>query len=63
MQIPSAETITTEEQARQLAIDWQQWASEQSLSWGESSLWSDFFSVLVAKFPGLEEEFKENGIL
>lgn len=54
--------ITTKEEARQYAIDWQQWASEQSLSYGQLIEWQTIFSALANKFD-LREEFEENGIL
>lgn len=49
------------EEARQQAIEWQHWQSDQNLSWGESSEWSCYFEELAKKFD-LTEEFKENGI-
>lgn len=61
MEIPTVEKIETEGQARQTAIDWQHWQSEQSLSWGDMAKWGEFFSAIGVKF-GLTEEFKENGI-
>ena len=60
MQKPA--TIKTQEEARQFAIDWQSWASEQSLSYGELAGWGEVLSVLAEKFD-LVEEFKENGII
>jgi hypothetical protein len=39
----NTDTITTPEQARQIAIDWQNWASEQSLSYGELNQYQAFF--------------------
>ena len=56
------ETIDTAEQARQKAIDWQSWASEQNLSMGEYLEWSIYFEELADRF-GLTEEFRENGII
>lgn len=56
------EDIKTEEEARQKAIDYQHWASEQSLSYSELSEWSSYFENLAQKFD-LVEEFKENGII
>ena len=53
--------IKTKEEARQYAIDWQKWASEQNLSYGELAEWGDIFSILALKF-NLQEEFRENGI-
>ena len=55
------ETIGTEEEARQLAIEWQHWQSEQSLSYGELVEWQVYFEALAKKFD-LVEEFKENAI-
>jgi hypothetical protein len=54
--------IETKEEAIQYAIDWQQWASEQSLSYGELAEWQDIFEELANKFD-LKEEFQENGII
>lgn len=55
-------TITTKEEARQHAIDWQNWSSEQSLSYGELGAWQDYFSTIAIEF-NLIDEFKENGII
>jgi len=54
--------ITTQEEARQYAIDWQNWQAEQSLSYGELIEWQEKFSKLAEEFD-LVEEFKENGII
>ena len=61
--------ITTKEQARDYAIEWQQWASEQNEIGKEPTLytsdlveWADYFTKLGKKF-GLIKEFKENGII
>ena len=48
--------------AREQAIDWQQWISEQSLSYGELLEWAGYFETLGKKF-NLTDEFKENGII
>ena len=63
MKLPDINTIKSSDEARQLAIDWQTWASEQSLSYSELAEWSDLFSVLTYRFPELTDEFKENGII
>ena len=55
-------TPTTQAEARQYAIDWQNWVSTQSLSYGELSEWFSIFVELAQKF-NLTEEFKENGII
>ncbi len=54
--------INTQGEARQYAIDWQEWASEQNLSYGELAEWQDVFEKIAVRF-GLVEEFKENGII
>lgn len=54
--------ITTKEEARQYATDWQQWASEQNLSYGELADWQQELIVIGRKF-GLLREFTENGII
>lgn len=62
MKIPSLKSIKTQEQARDLAIEWQQWQSEQNLSYGELADWEDFFRKLGRDFS-LTDEFKENCII
>lgn len=52
----------TKEEARQYAIDWQRWASEQNLSTVELIEWRDQFQA-IAEVYGLLEEFTENGII
>lgn len=54
--------ITSAEEAREHAIEWQHWAGEQNLSYGELAEWQAHFEKLANRF-GLMEEFKENGIL
>lgn len=56
------QTPTTQAEARQYAIDWQQWASEQNLSLGELIEWQSVFSTIAQKFD-LQDEFIENGII
>lgn len=51
---------------RNLAIDWQDWASNQSLSYGELAEWTGAIEQLakIADPSGeLIEELKENGVL
>lgn len=62
MKIPAVEHIETKGQAVEFAVAWQNWQSEQSLSWGEVAEWQEFFRKLADKFD-LTEEFQENGIL
>ena len=52
----------TREEARKYAIDWQLWASEQSLSYLELAEWAEHFETIGKKFD-LTEEFKENGLI
>jgi len=49
-------------EARAIAQEWQKWQSEESLSYGEVAEWQQYFEAIAKKF-GLEEEFKENGII
>lgn len=57
-------TITTAEEAREYAIEWQSLASEDDyqLSYSELAEWQTIFEELATKFD-LVEEFKENGII
>lgn len=50
------------EEARQAAIDWQIWQSEQSLSYGEIAFYEEIFYKLAKRY-GLIQEFKENAII
>jgi hypothetical protein len=54
--------ITTQGQARDFAIEWQRWAGEQDLSYGELAEWGAVLGELAEKYD-LQEEFNENGIL
>jgi hypothetical protein len=56
------EQVKTKEEAREIAIDWQIWQSEQDLSYGEMAEFADYFKQVGKKF-GLLREFKENGII
>ena len=49
-------------EARQQAIDWQAWQSEQSMSYLELAEWQAHFTQQAEKF-NLTAEFKENGII
>jgi hypothetical protein len=55
-------TIKTKEDARNYAIQWQNWQSTQSLSYSEVLEYQNYFSELGEQF-NLTEEFKENGII
>jgi hypothetical protein len=54
--------IKTAGEAQSLAIDWQTWVSEQSLSYGELIDYREYFSELGEQF-GLLAEFTENNII
>jgi hypothetical protein len=54
--------IKTKEQARQYGIDYQKWASERSIGYGELLFIQNKLTTLAKKF-GLVKEFKENGII
>lgn len=56
------EEIKTEEEARQKAIDFQRWASEENLSYSELADFNDYFKELGKRF-NLSEEFEGNGII
>lgn len=62
MKIKAVTAIKSKDEARQEAIDWQDLASEQSLSYSELAEWQGYFMTLGKKY-GLSREFKENGIL
>lgn len=50
---------------RNFAIDWQDWASQQSLSYGELTEWTSAIEQLAIATGSSEliEELKENGII
>lgn len=54
--------IDSADEARDHAQEWQTWASEQALSYGELSTYQAYFERLGKRF-NLTDEFKENGIL
>lgn len=54
--------IESPEEARDLAVDWQKWQAENSMSYAEAIDWQKYFKKLGKKF-NLTEEFSENGII
>jgi len=54
---------------RNFAIDWQDWASQQDMSYAELTEWTSAIEQLAVlaqgnkKDGGLIEELKENGVL
>lgn len=49
-------------ETRQEAIEWQNNFELQNYSWGDLTLWGDYFKKKGKKY-GLLKEFKENGII
>ncbi len=62
MKIEELKQIDNAAAAQQAAIDWQVWAGEQSLSYGELADWAGAFEELAEKY-NLTDEFRENGII
>jgi hypothetical protein len=62
--IMKKQTPTTQAEARQYAIDWQNWISdsETKLSYGELADWQQEMQDLAVNWD-LVEEFQENGII
>lgn len=56
------ETPNSKDEAIAQAIEWQNWQSEQSLSYGELAEYSHHFERTGRKY-GLLDEFRENGII
>lgn len=54
--------VKTKEEARQYAIEWQNWVGEQDLSLEEISKMESDLEDLAIEFD-LVEEFEENGII
>lgn len=52
----------TQDEARQHAIDWQNWQAIKELSQGEMNNWQIHFEDIANEW-GLYDEFKENGII
>lgn len=62
MTVATMPVPTTAEEARQQAVEWQHWQTNQNLSWNEIHEWGAYFETQANKFD-LTEEFKENGII
>jgi len=60
---PYRGTVTSAEQARDLAIEWSHWMTDQNPSMDELCEWESYFTDLAHKFPELTEEFVENAII
>ncbi len=62
MNIDDVKNVTTQGEAREFAIQWQHWFTEQNMSWSEVNEWEQVFRDLAYKFD-LISEFVENGII
>ena len=62
MKLPELSEVTTKEQARQIAIDWQHEQRNRAMSWQDVLDQGAYFEKLAERFD-LTEEFKENGII
>jgi len=62
MKLKPISKVKTKEEARNIAIEWQNWQSSKRLSFNR--LWKivEYFDKLAGKFD-LYEEFRENGII
>ena len=56
------QVIKNKGMARQVAIDFQRWASERNMSYKDIAYYQNYFYNIAKKF-GLVREFKENGII
>lgn len=54
--------VKTKKQARQKAIDYQFWQTNQNLSYEEAINWEYYFRSLSRRF-NLNAEFSENGLI
>ena len=54
--------IKTKEEARAIAVEWQDWQSRESMSYAEAAEWYNYFRALGMKF-NMIREFRENGIV
>ena len=62
MKLKPISKIKTKAEARAEAMDYQSWASEENLSYGELAKYQNYFKRLGKKF-NLTEEFEENGVI
>lgn len=61
--LPEAGDVASAAEGSEIAIQWQEWAANQDLSYGELAEWQIYFLALADKYPVLREEFLENGII
>lgn len=60
---PPIESVTTAEEAYDLAVSWQLAFDGAELDMLDLSHAQDYFENLADKFPELKDEFKENAII
>ena len=56
------QTPTTQDEARQYAIEWQHWQSYNAMSYSEVLDWETHFQAIAEQFD-LVDEFTENCII
>lgn len=61
--VPKPNKVKSAAEARDLAIDYQEWFSVHTMSYGEAAYYSNYFEILAQRFPELTDEFKENAII
>ena len=62
MKINKVMQANSKELVREYAIKWQNWSSEQNLSYSELLDWSIVFDALGARYD-IKDELIENGII
>lgn len=61
IELKAIQEIKSKAEAIEIATNFQSWASEKNLSYGELADYSNYFETIGRKF-NLIREFKENGI-
>ena len=62
MDMKPIKDIENQAEARQIAIDWQAWVSEQNMFYSELLEWHDYFETIADVFD-LRDEFIEEWII
>jgi hypothetical protein len=61
MKLKAISKVKNKSEAQSIAVAYQNWSSEHSMSYGELIKYNHYFEALGKKFK-LIKEFKENGI-
>lgn len=61
--MPAIRTYQSAAEARDAAIDFSHWESDQDFSYGELYEWQCHWEGVLKQFPELADEFRENGII